>query len=80
MTQLIRNIQGEVLTNVVDDIRYISNVTGEIQREGYINLNGFVGYLQNLTRAEETAALIIPQSFGLPNSYNKTMVTLEINY
>lgn len=80
MTQLIRNIQGEVLTNVVDDIRYISNITGEIQREDYINLNGFIGYLQNLTRAEETAALIIPQSFGLKDSYNKTMVTLEINY
>jgi len=80
MTQFIKNIQGEVLTNVIDDIRYISNITGEIQREDYINLNGFVGYLQNLTRAEETAALIIPQSFGLKDSYNKTMVTLEINY
>ena len=80
MTQLIRNIQGEVLTNIVADIRYISNITGEIQREDYINLNGFIGYLQNLTRAEETAALTIPQSFGLPNSYNKTIVTLEINY
>jgi hypothetical protein len=80
MTQFIKNIQGEVLTNVIDDIRYISNVTAEIQREDYINLNGFVGYLQNLTRAEETTALIIPQSFGLSNSYNKTMVTLEINY
>ena len=80
MTQFIKNIQGEVLTNVIDDIRYISNVTAEIQREDYINLNGFVGYLQNLTRAEETAALTIPQSFGLKDSYNKTMVTLEINY
>ena len=80
MPQLIRNIQGEVLTNIVADIRYISNITGEIQREDYINLNGFIGYLQNLTRAEETSALTIPQSFGLQNSYNKTMVTLEINY
>ena len=80
MPQFIKNIQGEVLTNVIGDIRYISNVTAEIQREDYINLNGFVGYLQNLTRAEETAALIIPQSFGLKDSYNKTMVTLEINY
>lgn len=78
--QLIKNIQGEVLTNVVGDVRYISNITGEIQREDYINLNGFIGYLQNLTRAEETAALNIPQSFGLKDSYNKTMVTLEINY
>jgi hypothetical protein len=80
MSQLIRNIQGEVLTNVVDDIRYVSNITAEIQREDYISLNGFVGCLQNLTKAEETAAFTIPQSFGLRNSYNKTMVTLEINY
>jgi hypothetical protein len=80
MPKLIKNIQGEVLTNVIDNISYISTITGEIQQEDFINLNGFVAYLQNLTKAEETTALTIPQSFGLQNSYNKTMITLEINY
>ena len=78
--QLIKNIQGEALPNVIDNVNYISKITGEIQREDYINLNGFVGYLQNLTRTEETAALVKPLSFGLTNTYNKTIVTLEISY
>lgn len=78
--QLIRNIQGDAYPNVVDNINYLSTISGEVQREDYINLNGFVGFLQNLTKTEETAALSIPSSFGLANTYNKTIVTLEISY
>ena len=78
--QLLKNIQGEVYPNVIDSIRYVSSVYGEIQQEDYINLNGFTAFLQNLSRAEETAALKIPLSFGLKDNYNKTMVTLEISY
>lgn len=78
--RLIKNIQGEVYPNVVDNIKYLSTITGEVQREDYVNLNGFVGFLQKLTRAEETAALTIPLSFGLSNTNNKTIVTLEISY
>lgn len=78
--QLIKNIQGEALINLTDNIRYISNITGEIQREDYINLNGLSGFLQNLTKAEKTSSLVVPLSFGLTNTYNKTSTTLEINY
>ncbi len=78
--QLIRNIQGEALTNVIGNVTYFSNVSGEIQREDYINLNGFNGYLQNLSKVEETQALTIPSPMGLNNTYNKTFVTLEISY
>lgn len=78
--QLIKNIQGETYQNVIYDINYLSSISGEVQREGYINLNGFVGFSQNLTKIEETAALSIPSSFGLANTHNKTIVTLEISY
>mgnify|MGYP000149196136 CR=1 FL=1 len=80
MPILIKNIQGEILTNVIDNVCYVSSVSGEIQREDYINLNGFTAYLQNLSRAEETAALIIPTLFGLTNQFNTKINTLEINY
>jgi|Laugrespbdmm15dd_1035085.scaffolds.fasta_scaffold295878_1 hypothetical protein len=80
MPQLIKNIQGEVLTNVITDVKFVSNVTGEVQREDHINLNGFVGFLQNLTKTEETNALTIPNPFGLQNKHNKKIVTLEISY
>lgn len=78
--ELIKNIQGEVLTNVVGDVIYVKSLSGEIQQEDYVGLNGFIGYLQNLKKAEETAALTIPNPFGLRNQYNKIMVTLEIDY
>ena len=78
--ELFRNIQGEVYPNVIDSINYVSRVTGQIQREDYINLNGFVGFTQNLSRAEFTAALAIPLAFGLKNAYNIKPITLEISY
>ena len=80
MTELLRSVKGEVYPNVIDSINYVSKVTGEIQREDYINLNGFVGLTQNLSRAEFTAALEIPLAFGLKNAYNIKPVTLEISY
>jgi|Laugrespbdmm15sd_2_1035082.scaffolds.fasta_scaffold123008_2 hypothetical protein len=80
MLALLKNVQGEVYPNIIDNVKYVSSIYGEIQQEDYINLNGFMAFLQNLTRAEETAALQIPLSFGLKDTYNKTMVTLEISY
>ena len=80
MLELLRNVQGEVYPNIIDSVQYVSNVYGEIQQEDYVNLNGFMAFLQNLTRAEETAALQIPLSFGLKDTHNETMVTVEISY
>lgn len=80
MPILIKNIQGEVITNVIDNVRYVSSVYGEIQQEDYIKLNGFIGYTQDLSRAEETYGIVKPLNFGLLDGYNKKIVTLEINY
>lgn len=80
MPILIQNIQGEILKNVSDDILYVSTIKGEIQREDYINLSGLVAYTQNLSRTEETYGLSKPRNFGLIDTYNKTVITLEINY
>lgn len=80
MPILIQNIQGEILKNVSDSILYFSTVKGEIQREDYINLSGLIAYTQNLSRTEETYGLIKPINFGLIDTYNKTVITLEINY
>lgn len=80
MPILIKKISGEILKNVSDSVLYVSTISGEIQREDYINLNGFIGYTQNLSKTEETYGLIEPLSFGLKNAYNNTIVTLEISY
>ena len=80
MPILIQNITGEILRNVSDSVSYVSAVKGEIQREDYINLSGLIVYTQNLSRTEETYGLNKPINFGLVDTYNKTVITLEINY
>lgn len=80
MPILIQKISGEILKNVSSSVLYVSNVKGEIQREDYINLNGLIAYTQNLSRTEETYGLTKPNNFGLVDTYNKSIVTLEINY
>ncbi len=78
--ELIQSIQGEIIYITNGDVNYLIPITGEIQGEDYINLNGFVAYLQNLTRAEYTEAMAKPLNFGLKNQYNKTTIVLEISY
>lgn len=81
MPQLIKKVEGEVFDNPIGEIQYISQITGEIQEEDYISLNGFIAYLQNLIRIETTTTkLIKPVNFGLKNKFNKPMITLEIDY
>jgi hypothetical protein len=80
MPILIQQIKGEILKNVVDNILYVSTIKGDIQKEDYINLNGLVAYVQNLSNTEETYSLNKPINFGLVDTYNKTVITLEINY
>lgn len=78
MPQLIRSIEGEVLDNFVGDTMLLRTIVGEIGLEDYVNLNGFIAYLQNFSRADEAEALAKPLNFGLIN--NKEIVTLEISY
>ena len=80
MPQLLKKVQGEILTNVIGNVRFVSSVYGQIQGGDYINLNGFVAYLQNFSRVELLTELIPPMEFGLPNTYNIETKTLEINY
>jgi len=80
MVQLIRQIQGEILTNVNSDIKYVLNVTSKVQQEDYINLNGLNGYLQNLTKCEHTYLLLNPINMGLKKLNNLESKTIEINY
>jgi hypothetical protein len=43
-------------------------------------MNGIVAYLQNYSRVETLEKLQTPTIFGLKNTNNVTMVTLEIDY
>jgi len=80
MPQLIKNIQGNLLDSFTSDLILINSVIGEAQQEDYIELFGFNGYLQNLTRAEETQLLTKPLLYGLQNNKNLRIITLNIDY
>jgi hypothetical protein len=80
MVQLLRNIQGKIHKIPVGEVILVKSITGKIQFEDYISMNGFVAFLQNFTRTEYTTPLTTPITFGLKNKYNLPMVTLEISY
>lgn len=80
MPQLIKDIQGDILQNITTEVVYVKGVMGILQQEDYIDLFGFNAYLQNLTQTEITQALTVPSFFGLPNSSNLKMITIEIDY
>jgi hypothetical protein len=80
MPQLIKNIQGDILQNITSEVIFVKNVTGILQQEDYIDLFGFNAYLQDLKQTEFTEALTVPNLFGLPNTSNLKMITIEIDY
>lgn len=80
MPQLIKNVQGEVHNETVGTVILIKSISGEIQREDYIDINGSTFYLQNFSKIEETSLLTTPLSIGLINKNNIDVVTIEINY
>ncbi len=80
MPQLIRKVEGEIYDIPIGEVISLFPIIGEIQQEDYVNLNGLIGYLQNLTKAEDVTQLVKPLNFGLKNKYNISMVTLLINY
>lgn len=80
MPQLIRKIEANVKPYFVGNVFYVTSITGLVQEEDYINLYGYVAYLQNLRQTEYTEALMMPLAYGLKNPDNVPMITLQIDY
>ena len=80
MPQLLKKIEATSFDALSSDAILIKSVSGEIQQEDYISMGGFVAYLQNFSRVEETSALTKPLQLGLKNSKNLKIINLNINY
>ena len=80
MPILIKKVEGLIQPNIIGDVIYLKSVNGQVQREDYVNVNGFTAYLQNMSRMEFTQLLQKPISFGLKNSNSIPSTTLEISY
>lgn len=80
MPQIIKNIQAEELVLNTGNVFGAKSLSGLVKEEDYVDLYGYVAYLQNFTRAEDTVLLKKPLSFGLKNRLNLPINNLEINY
>lgn len=80
MPQLVKKIEGGVDSGISSNTYFVKEVTGFVQQEDYINVSSFVAYLQNFSQCELTNGLLKPQLFGLNNSFNKQVRTLNISY
>lgn len=79
MCELIKKVEGEVLKNIVDECAYFINISGVVQREDYVNLNGFTACLQNFSKIEQTFPLDYHQPLGFKNILKQNYVDLNIN-
>lgn len=80
MPKLIKNIQASVLDYHAGELYYFANVVGSVQFEDFIELNGFVAYLQDFRYVTTLETLDKPLRFGLKNQFNLPTTTLEISY
>jgi len=80
MPKLVKNITGSILDNFTGSVTLLGTVSGQIQFEDYINMDGFTAYLQNFTQVDYVQILQKPLAFGLKNQYNLPTITLEISY
>lgn len=80
MPQLVKNIIGIISSGTDGNVVLVKTITGEVQFEDYININGYTAFLQNLNKTEFTQSLEKPLLYGLVNLNNLKLITLEIDY
>jgi hypothetical protein len=79
MPNLVKSITANIIEITDGDVQYINSVSAELQREDYIDLNGFMAFLQDFSKTEDTSLMQKPLVFGLKNKYNLNTVTLNID-
>lgn len=80
MPKLIKNISASLADDAIGEVFLVKSVLGEIQGEDYINLGGFIAYLQDFSRIQETETSKPPLNLGLKNSKNIKVINLNIDY
>jgi hypothetical protein len=80
MPKLLKNITANLADDALGNIVLVKTVEGQVQGEDYINLGGFIAYLQDFSRIEETLTLSRPSTFGLKNNKNIKVVNINIDY
>jgi hypothetical protein len=80
MLTLLQNIQGEIVTEYIGSMYAVKNIICEIQGEDFVNIYGFIAFLQNFSKIEDTSRMSKPTLFGLKNKYDVEIKEIEISY
>ncbi len=80
MPKLIKKVEATILDQFMGNLYFVTTLSATVQTEDYINLNGFIAYLQNFKQVETLENLDKPLTFGLKNQYNIPTTILEISY
>ena len=80
MPILIKDIKADILQNFVSDLYFFTTIQSSVQTGPYINISGFIAFLQDNVNTKSILTLEKPITFGLKNQYNLTTTTLEISY
>jgi hypothetical protein len=79
MPQLIKKVEGQFYDNTIGNVKLFSlPIVAKIQQEDYINLNGIIAFLQDLSKVQDTFLLSKPANFGLKQKNRR--VEIHINY
>ena len=77
MLELLKKIEGSFDTNVIGETNYGHTINAKLQNGDYIDIYGLIAFLQDLSKTEETYAIVIPTSFGYKNQFYTTIIDLE---
>lgn len=80
MIQLIKNIEGNFVTEIKGNVKYVHSIQGEVQREDYVNIYGLTAFLQNFSKSPITRIIIKPNLFGYKPPIGITQKIITINY
>ena len=80
MPILINSINALILDYYTTNNNRVNSLNSSIGIEDYVNLNGFIAYLQNFSKVTTIENVESPMSFGLKNQFNTSTIILEISY
>ena len=80
MIQLIKNIQGNFITEIKGETKFSFSIIGEVQREDYIKIYGLTAFLQNFSKTPVTKSVTTPNPFGYKIPVGITQKNIEISY
>lgn len=80
MVKLIKDIQGNFVTEIKGNVKYVHSIEGEVQREDYVNIYGLTAFLQNFSKSPITRNIINPNLFGYKPPIGVTQKIMTINY